>query len=361
MESHKLRLFGACRYRMHASRTLSPVALKLRERRRTGTQPRGYIPLLWRVFALNAGVLAGAVALTVIVLPPRFAAPAAEEELAIVLVSFALMLVINLLLLRHAFAPLRRLTHVMRKVDLLRPGQRVPIEGSASEVMELGSSFNEMLGRLEAERRESAGRALAAQEAERLRVARELHDEVGQSLTAVLLDLARAERQTPDALKGQLRDIQESVRASLDDARRIALELRPEALDDLGLAAALIVLADRFSERAHVEIERQVERRLPALSYEQELVVYRVAQEALTNAVRHAEARWVGLTLQLVGRRLELRVRDDGRGFQGAPAAGGGIRGMRERALLVRAELNIEERREGGVEVALDVPIDEEP
>ena len=346
---------------MLTSRTHDPVALKLRERRRTGTQPKAYVPLLWRVFALNAAVLAGAVALTVIVLPPRFAASAAEEEVAILAGSFALMLALNLLLLRHAFAPLGRLTQVMRKVDLLRPGQRVPVEGSASEVMELGSSFNEMLDRLEAERRESAGRALAAQEAERLRVARELHDEVGQALTAVLLDLARTERQTPDPLKGQLREIQESVRASLDDARRIALELRPEALDDLGLAAALIVLADRFVERAAVEIERRVERSLPALSYEQELVVYRVAQEALTNVVRHAGARLVELSLECVDGRLELRVRDDGRGLQGTDAAGAGIRGMRERALLVRAEFRVGQRSEGGVEVALDMPIDEEP
>ena len=314
------------------------------------------------MFALNAAVLAAAVALTVVVLPPHvLAAPAAEEEFAILVASLGLMLAINLLLLRHAFAPLGRLTQLMREVDLLRPGQRVPVEGSASEVMELGSSFNEMLARLEAERRESASRALAAQEAERLRVAQELHDEIGQSLTAVLLELARAERQAPGDLKEQLRGIQENVRESLDDARRIALELRPEALDDLGLAAALLVLADRFGEWAGVDIEQHVERPLPALSYEQELVLYRVAQEALTNVVRHAEARGAQLSLKRNGRRLELRIRDDGEGLQGAPAAGGGIRGMRERALMVGAQLNINERREGGVEVALDMPIDAQP
>jgi two-component system sensor histidine kinase UhpB len=317
-----------------------------------------YLPLFWRVFVLNATVLAAAVALTVVVLPPRFAAPAAEEEIAILIASLGLMLAINLLLLRHAFAPLRRLTEVMREVDLLRPGQRVPVEGSASEVVELGSSFNEMLTRLEAERQESATRALAAQEGERLRVAQELHDEIGQSLTAVLLDLARVERQGPNELKAQLRAIQESVRVSLDDARRIALELRPEALDDLGLAAALLVLADRLGERAGIEVDHQIERRLPPLTYEQELVLYRVAQEALTNVVRHAGAGRAELSLARKGRRLELRIRDDGHGLRGNPAGGGGIRGMRERALMVRGDLHIGERPGGGVEVALDVPVE---
>ena len=336
--------------------------VKPRGRRRDAGRRTGYIPLLWRVFALNAAVLAAAVALTVVVLPPHvLAASAAEEEIAILVASLGLMLAINLLLLRHAFASLGRLTQLMREVDLLRPGQRVPVEGSASEVVELASSFNEMLARLEAERQESAGRALAAQEAERLRVAQELHDEIGQSLTAVLLDLARAERQSPEALKGQLREIQEGVRASLDDARRIALELRPEALDDLGLAAALLVLADRLGDRAGIEIEHQVERDLPVLSYEQELVLYRVAQEALTNVVRHASAQNAELSLRRIGGKVELCVSDDGRGLQGEPDGGGGIRGMRERALMVRADLNIREHPAGGVEVVLDVPIEGQP
>jgi two-component system sensor histidine kinase UhpB len=335
------------------------MTMSLPKQRREGN-PKGYLPLLWRVFALNAAVLAAAVALTVAVLPPRFEPPA-EEEASILVASLALMLVINLLLLRHSFAPLRRLTEVMRDVDLLHPGQRVPVEGSASEVLELGRSFNEMLARLEAERHESASRALAAQEAERLRVAQELHDEVGQGLTAVLLDLARAERQSPNTLRDPLREIQESVRASLEDARRIALELRPEALDDLGLAAALVVLADRLDERTDIEVEHNIEPRLPELDYERELVLYRVAQEALTNVARHSSARRADLSLTCKDRKLELRVRDDGQGLRGAPAPGGGIRGMRERALMVSADLNIVNRPGGGVEVALDLPLKREP
>jgi two-component system sensor histidine kinase UhpB len=335
------------------------VAVEARDDMRGARRRSRYIPLLWRVFALNATVLSAAVALTVIVLPPHvLTAPAAEEEIAILTASLGVMLAINLVLLRGAFASLGRLTHLMRDVDLLRPGQRVPVEGSAAEVKELASSFNEMLARLAAERRERASRALAAQEAERLRVAQELHDEVGQSLTAVLLDLARVEKRAPEGLRGELTEIQESVRASLDDARRIALELRPEALDDLGLPAALLVLADRLGERAGVKIEPEIERGLRPLTYEQELVLYRVAQEALTNVIRHASAQRAELSLRRRGQRLELRVRDDGGGLHGMPAAGGGIRGMHERALMVGATLQVTGRPEGGVEVALDLPLE---
>jgi two-component system, NarL family, sensor histidine kinase UhpB len=339
------------------------VAVRRSLRRGDEAKRLDYIPLLWRVFALNAAVLAAAVLVTVIVLPPRvFVGSVAEKEIAILCASFVLMLAVNLVLLRQAFAPLRRLTQMMRDVDLLRPGQRVPVAGATAEVVDLGSSFNEMLDRLSAERRESAGRALAAQEAERLRVAQELHDEVGQSLTAVLLELTRLHRRAPEALRDELESVQESVRDSLDETRRIALELRPEALDDLGLPAALLALADRLGERADIEIRPEVQRRLPELDYEQELVLYRVAQEALTNVVRHAAANRAELYLREEGGRLELRVRDDGAGFRDGAradgaAAGGGIRGMRERALLVQATLEVRERPGGGVEVTLDLPL----
>jgi two-component system, NarL family, sensor histidine kinase UhpB len=344
------------------SAIVSIVAVNTRDHSPGGGAQAAYVPLFWRVFALNAAVLASAIVLTVIVLPPHLLrSPVAEEEIAILLASLALMLAIDLLLLRKAFAPLGRLTEVMRDVDLLRPGQRAPVEGSSSEVRDMARSFNEMLTRLEEERQETASRALAAQEAERLRVAQELHDEIGQSLTAVLLDLGRVQRQATGELKDELHEIQESVRASLDDARRIALELRPEALDDLGLAAALRVLADRLGERAGVEVSHHIEPSLPPLEYQQELVVYRIAQEALTNVIRHAEADSAELSLRRRGGRLELRVRDDGRGLQDVSADGGGIRGMRERALMARATIALRERPEGGVEVALDLPLGERP
>ena len=133
-----------------------------------------------------------------------------------------------------------------------------------SEAGELALTFNEMLARLEAERREATGRVLAGQEAERLRIAQELHDQVGQELTAVLLGLARvAAGLDPSAAPSDVQDVQESVRASLEDVRRIALELRPEALDDLGLISALAVLCERFAERSGLTVDQHIDDRLP--------------------------------------------------------------------------------------------------
>jgi two-component system sensor histidine kinase UhpB len=317
-----------------------------------------HLPLLWRVFGLSAAALVVAVALTALVVHPVLRISVADTEAAILLVGLAAVLLINLLVLRRTFAPLQRLAAVMRDIDLLRPGQPVSLEGSTSEVTELVTSFNEMLDRLEIERQDSARRALAAQEAERLRVARELHDEVGQSLTGVLLELARLERQARAELAADIHRIQESVRGSLENSRRIALELRPEALDDLGLGAALRVLTDRLSERAGIEIKARVERDLPSLEHEQELVIYRVAQEALTNVVRHASANHADLWLGRRGNTLKLRIRDDGCGLDGGQWSGGGIRGMHERALMARAALRVSDLRSGGVEVTLDLPLE---
>ena len=199
------------------------------------------------------------------------------------------MLGLNLLLLRRAFAPLRQLTAFARRIDPLNPGPRVQVGGGASEAAELADAFNEMLDRLEAERRDSVGRALAAQEGERLRVAQELHDGVGQTLTGVVLQLGRAARHVPDEAREGVLEAQETARDSLEEVRRIARDLRPEALDDLGLASALRVLGERVGQQSGLVVDVHVQ---PGLEFDEqaELVVYRVAQEALTNVARHAGA-----------------------------------------------------------------------
>jgi two-component system sensor histidine kinase UhpB len=303
------------------------------------------LPLLWRVFAINAALLVVATLLLALT-PVTIHARIAIVEGLDLAVALVVMLAANLLLLRRTVRPIERLVDRMRKIDLLQPGQRIPEQGGV-EVVELTHTFNEMLERLEAERRESAQRASRAQEAERRRIAMGLHDEVGQVLTGVLLRL------DDDATK-------QAVRQALDEVRRIARELRPEMLEQLGLVSALTELARRFAESSGVQVERRFATDLPLLSDDAELAVYRVAQESLTNIARHASASRVQIALQPGPKSVVLRVVDDGRGMPAPdpfePNGHGGLRGMRERALLVGGALAIKRASEGGVEVRLEVP-----
>jgi two-component system sensor histidine kinase UhpB len=247
----------------------------------------------------------------------------------------------------------------MQSFDPLRPGARLPLEGLA-EIREVTMTFNYMVERLEQERRQSSGRILAAQERERRRLAGELHDEIGQSLTGLLLLIGSATRTAPMALRGQLGEAQDAARSSLDDLRRIVKRLRPEALDELGLESALTALTERVSEQAGISITGKLQHGLPQLDDQVELVLYRVAQESLTNVVRHASASKAELRLERRPGRLRLQVADDGCGLNGAPASdANGIRGMRERALLINADLTVGPASMGGVAVTLDVPLND--
>lgn len=212
-----------------------------------------------------------------------------------------------------------------------------------------------MLDRLEAERAASRHRALAAQEAERHRIAQELHDQVGQSLTVVLLGLKQLESQSSPELAGELAEVRDSVRAGLDDVRRVARQLRPGVLDDLGLHSALAALATEFSAVGR-HVRRRVAPGLPDLSPEVELVLYRVAQEALTNVARHAEARQVEVSLGRLGDAVVLEVVDDGVGIEDLEP-GTGMEGMREQALLVGGRLDVVGGDGAGTTVRLVVPV----
>ncbi|MBV8989130.1 MAG: sensor histidine kinase [Solirubrobacterales bacterium] len=312
------------------------------------------VPMLWRVFAANAAVFALAFALLALT-PFEIHARIRLIELVILIAGLVVMLVVDLLLLRHALAPLARLTKVMGAVNLLRPGQRaVGFERSSSEVLALAQAFNVMLERLEQERRQSSARVLAAQEDERLRIARELHDEIGQTLTAVAL---RAEHRASQigTEDPEFAELAEIVQHSLADVRRISRELRPGALEQLGLVNALISLCTRISGQSGIRVRRSLEASLPELPAEVELAVYRIAQEALTNVMRHSHATEVTVSLREADGELVLSVVDNGHGLPADVVEGGGLPGMRERALLIGAELRIE-RTAPGVAVTLRLP-----
>jgi two-component system sensor histidine kinase UhpB len=315
----------------------------------------GAMALFWRIFGLNAVVLGAATAL-LLWAPVTVSVPVALTEAVVLIVGLGVMLVANAVLLHVGLAPLERVTRRMATVDLLRPGQRLSVAGHGG-VPDLVRAFNDMWDRLENERATSSARALSAQEGERRRIAQELHDEVGQSMTAVLLELKRAADRTQDAaLRTDLQQAQETTRASLDDVRRLARRLRPGVLEDLGLISALTTLATDLSTHTGLAVHRRFDSDLPELDHQTELVLYRVAQEGLTNVARHAGATEVAVRLYRVGDAVRLLICDDGRGI-GLAHEGAGIRGMRERSLLIGATLDLDATPEGGVQVSLSVPL----
>jgi two-component system sensor histidine kinase UhpB len=213
-----------------------------------------------------------------------------------------------------------------------------------------------MLERLEAERRRSASAALEAQEDERARVARDLHDEVNQSLTGLLLHLEAARRTAPPELVPELTETKTLAGRAMDELLSVARQLRPTALDDLGLSAALAAHVEELERRTGIETSFEADGSVSQLDGEAQLVLYRVAQEALSNVARHSGAEHARVRLREDGEAVELTVSDDGRGFSFDEAGGGlGIAGMRERALLVGGELEIESRADAGTTVRLRI------
>jgi two-component system sensor histidine kinase UhpB len=312
------------------------------------------------VFLANGSVLL--VAFLLLALSPvEIHAPITAGQLGILFAGFAAMLVVNVIVLRRVLSPLFHLVDVMSAVDPDRPGRRLEgVHPRSAEGVALAEAFNDMLDRLESGRREAARMALRAQEAEKSRVGRELHDEIGQTLTAAMLQAERAADGGPELALREVARVAETLRESLDDVRRIAHELRPEALDDLGLINALIALCSRFDADDGLRVRRHLQGKLPPLSDDVELVIYRVAQESLTNVARHADATTASVALEVDGRDLVLSVADDGRGTPAeALSNAAGIAGMRERAMLIDARLEIEPSPGEGTTVRLTVPIEE--
>jgi two-component system sensor histidine kinase UhpB len=275
-------------------------------------------------------------------------------EIPVLLVGLAVVVGATALLLLSCLAPLDGLAASLRRVDPPHPCDRVHDPG-AGDQHHLIESFNGMLDRLETERASSNASVLTVQENERQRIARELHDQIGQTLTVALLTLKRAVDAAPAEIRGDLADTQEIVRASLDEVRSIARRLRPDALEDLGLRSALQALCNQFTQATGIDVVKQITAQADQLSPDVSLVCYRIAQESLTNIARHSEAQKVWLDLHInPAAEATLRIADNGKG--GVSSQGAGITGMRERAMLVQATLTITSPSNEGTEVRLAVP-----
>ncbi len=309
--------------------------------------------LYWKVCLINGAVLCAGAAVLMLS-PASVSRQVVVSEAIVLVVGLGLVLVLTAVLLRTALGPVDRVIQEMGTVRLGGEGQRIEVSGDGPGA-QLARSYHAMLDRLESERRASDAQAIAAQEAERHRIARELHDQVGQDLTVVLLGLKQLEDRVPADLRPELALLRESARTGLDDVRRVARELRPGVLEDLGLQPALAALATDVAALGGPVVRRTFAPGLPALAHEAEVVVYRVAQEALTNVVRHAAASRVELSLLRIGPDLVLEVADDGRGL-GDASWGTGLVGMRDRAALVGAQVEVVSSA-SGTTVRLRVPV----
>jgi signal transduction histidine kinase len=207
--------------------------------------------------------------------------------------------------------------------------------------------------------RDALRRVVAGQELERQRLARELHDETGQALTSILLGLkAIEEADNGQDVRQSVLELRKLVVGTLQDVRRLAVELRPKALDDFGLVAALQRLAETFAEQTGIRVHVEAalgDSRLPA---ETETALYRIVQEALTNVIKHAQAGTVSVVLTRKGDRVVAVIEDDGRGFDPEDMRGErlGLLGMRERIALVDGQLSVESRPGKGTTIAVEVP-----
>jgi two-component system sensor histidine kinase UhpB len=292
-------------------------------------------------------------------LPDAIPEPALTLVALIALAVLAAALAVALVTQRRRFAPIEDLIEEMEKVDLSRPGPVLPasIDGVAEteEAERLELAFLRMMNRLEAERRRAGSAALRAQEEERARVARDLHDEVNQSLTGLLLRLEAVREEAPPELATEVDETKALANRAMRELLALARQLRPTALDDLGLAAAIGGQVEQVA-RPGLEATLDADGGFSDLDDDVQLVVYRVAQEAITNAARHGEADRIEVKLRRSGERVTLEVADDGRGFAFEQSERGlGIGGMRERALLVGADLTIESRPGQGTTVRLEV------
>jgi two-component system sensor histidine kinase UhpB len=253
----------------------------------------------------------------------------------------------NWLLLRRRFAPLDRLISTMERIDLSAPGAtHAAIAGGSREVSRLDATFRRMVIRLETERREAGRAVIAAQERERRRIAQDLHDEVNQALTAVSLRLQASIEQAPDELQRELRETKRLSSQAMEELLSLARQLRPSVLDDHGLLPALHSQVRDWGDQTGIRASFTARGQVPRLTPEQQLVIYRVTQESLSNIAQHADAKKVDVELSFIGRTI-LRISDDGAGFvNAAPSPKGllgglGLSGMRERALLAGGQLAI--------------------
>ena len=285
--------------------------------------------------------------------------------LIFITIGWLVSVVLNFVVLQFAFRPLMDLGKVMSRVQKGERSLRAPLTGGDPQADQLASTFNMMLEAIDEATRLRASQIINAQEQERKRIARELHDETSQMLTSLLISLAILEKSvaTQEA-HDRIADTRKLAHQTLRAIRNLSIDLRPSALDDLGLLPALRWYLKEYQQKCSIEVEFNesgFHERLPA---EMETVLYRIVQEALTNTARHANAHKVVITMKEDSEAVYATIADDGQGFdveaiRKSPdqEQGLGLVGMNERAVLLDGTLDILSRPAHGTIVKVQIPL----
>lgn len=318
---------------------------------RTPSPPRSTrgASLFSQVLAVNTVIIIGTVFTASVAARLDLHTAEGLESFLIAILAILVTALVNAWVLRRRFRPLERLLHSIDRVDLERPTINAsPERGEPADVAALRDGVQGMLDRLDLERRRRATSVLAAQEAERGRLARDLHDEVNQSLTGIMLRLSVLAGDADPQTREGLAEVRELTDQAMRELLRLSHDLRPTALDDLGLTAALGARLDQLKRDTKLSVERDIDTSLPALGSERQTVVFRVAQEAISNVIQHAGATRVRVSLTSCGTdSVRLCVSDDGCGIDASAAehaerrGRAGVTGMRERAILVGGSLRV--------------------
>ena len=311
-------------------------------------------PLLVQVLGVNLLLVGVTVLVATVAVDAHVTEITRGRELFVLGLAIVATLMGNWLLLRRRFEPLDRLISSMEEIDLANPEHRgLPMQNSSSaEVRRLDAAFHRMIARLEAERRAAGRAAIEAQERERRRIAQDLHDEVNQALTAVTLRLQASIERAPAELQRELIETKRLSGQAMEELLTLARQLRPAVLDDHGLMPALQTQVRDFGDQTGIRTRFKSRGTARTLTPEQQLVIYRVTQESLSNIAQHSRAHRVDVELSWGGGTV-LRIKDDGQGFAATRDGGLGLSGMRERALAVGGQLSIRSGPGRGTRVEL--------
>jgi two-component system, NarL family, sensor histidine kinase UhpB len=330
----------------------------------TGLRRALALPLLYKVLFANSVVILLGATLGTYLATRLNTSGGLPILIGFIATGLFLSVAINFALLKLALTPITRLRETMRQAQAGDLTLKAPITGYDPEADQLAATFNSMLEAIDDLSRSRASHILHAQEEERKRIARELHDETSQVLTSLLISLALVEESVcDDAARARIGETRALAHQTLRAVRNISLDLRPSALDDLGLLPALRWYVKEYQQKCGIEVELTasgLRERLPA---DMETALYRIIQESLTNTAKHGHARHAWVTLTDDGQLMRATVRDDGKGFDAAATLrkpwqdrGLGLAGMMERAALLGGSVEIDSEPGAGALMIAMIP-----